>query len=441
MSSEWDYWYPQGRFVAQRISKLIIPAHTKRSFLMTIYSVLPTPKPPPHFVKRGLISLPIRSGARCCDMSTFARGGIILLLFIAVSLVVNAQDTFTDSLGVTYRVEKFMDANFPVGMVFTDEGELFYTEKTTGNVRYVNASGTRQIEPVITFAIDSLQERGMQNIALDPDYENNGYVWVFYTAEATTRDFASNTVVRFRVEDGIGSDPVEFLSVPIDTGNLLHNGGGIAFDADGYLYIGIGDYGASDRPQNLDIPYGKIHRFVVEGDELTIPDDNPFPDSSIYAYGLRNPFDYDFDPVSGRPIATENGDNCDDEINLILAGFNYGYREGYECAGVKRITGLQRYMPPLLSYTPTIAPAGITFYANPAIPQWENDFFFCSWNDGVMHHIRLTSGRNQIDTNTAIDLGGVQCRIGLAVSPDGAIYFGSVSTGGGAIYRVVPVSE
>lgn len=364
-----------------------------------------------------------------------------IIFFISLPLVAYAQQTYRDDLGVTYRVEKFMDANFPVGLVFTDDGELFYTEKTTGNIRYVNASGTRQLDPVIHFPTDSLQERGMQNIALDPDYETNGYVWVFYTAEATTRDFAANKVVRFQVEDGIGRDPVDILSVPIDTGNLLHNGGGLAFDAHGYLYIGIGDYGDATRPQNLDIPHGKIHRFVVDGDSLTIPDDNPFPDSSIFAYGLRNPFDYAFDPLSGRPIATENGDNCDDEVNLILAGFNYGYREDYACVGRDRITGLQRYFSPLLSYTPTIAPAGITVYTNPAIPQWENDFFFCSWNDGVMRRFRLNSGRNQIDTVAEIDLGDVQCRIGLAVSPDGSIYFGTVSTGGGAIYRLVPESS
>lgn len=349
-----------------------------------------------------------------------------------------AQDTFTDSEGVTYRVEKFMDANFPVGMVFTAEGELLYVEKTTGNVRYVDANGKRQFEPVITLPTDALQERGMQSIALDPDYDTNGYVWVFHTAQGTTRDFASNKVIRIHVEEGIGSDPMEMYSVPIDTGNLLHNGGGLRFDAEGYLYVGIGDYGDANRPQDLDIPHGKIHRFAVENDALVIPDDNPFEGSSIYAYGLRNPFDYDFDPVSGRPFATENGDNCDDEVNLILAGFNFGYREDYECAGTKRITGLTRYLSPILSYTPTIAPAGIMFYSHPAVPQWENDLFFCSWNDGVMHHVRLTNGRNQVVFDTPIDMGGIQCRIDITLSPDGAIYFGSVGEEGGAIYRLVP---
>jgi len=365
-------------------------------------------------------------------------GGVFILILIFISIPIHAQDIFTDDEGVTYRVEKFMNANFPVGMVFTAEGELFYVEKTTGNVRYVDADGTRQTEPVISFATDALQERGMQSITLDPDYDSNGYVWVFYTAEGTTRDFASNKVIRFHVIDGIGSDPIEMLSVPIDTGNLLHNGGGLRFDAEGFLYIGIGDYGDATRPQNLDLPHGKIHRFMVEGDTLVIPDDNPFDDSSVYAYGLRNPFDYDFDPLSGRPFATENGDNCDDEVNLILGGFNYGYREDYKCAGTSRITGLTRYLSPLLSYTPTIAPAGITFYRHPDVPEWENDLFFCSWNDGVMHRIRLSEGRNQVESDTPIKMGAIQCRIDITQSPDGALYFGSVDSEGGAIYRLIP---
>lgn len=365
---------------------------------------------------------------------------ILLICFVFMLIMpAQAQETFITDEGVTYRVEKFMDANFPVGMVFTPTGELFYNEKATGNVRYVNASGTRQLEPVITLPTNALQERGMQSIALDPNYDENGYVWVFHTAEATTREFASNKVIRFRVEDGIGVEPVEMLSVPIDTNNLLHNGGGLTFDADGFVYIGIGDYGDASRPQNLDSPHGKIHRFAVEDDVLVIPDDNPIEGSSIYAYGLRNPFDYAFDPISGRAFATENGDNCDDEVNLILAGFNYGYREDYECAGTDPIPGLSRYLPPLLSYTPTIAPAGITFYTNPAVPEWENDLFFCSWNDGMLHHVRLTSGRNNVEFDTPIDMGDVMCRIDLAVHPDGSIYFGEVGADGGAIYRLVPI--
>ena len=350
-----------------------------------------------------------------------------------------AQETFISPDGVSYRVEKYLDAEFPVGMTFTPAGELLYVEKATGAVRLVRADGSRRFFPVMQLDVNALQERGMQSITLDPGFATNRQVWLYFTAAGTERDFAANKVLRFRLEDGRGHDAVEMLSVPIDSGYLVHNGGGLQFDSEGYLYVGIGDYGDAARPQNLEIPHGKIHRFAVDGDRLIVPEDNPFADSSIFAYGLRNPFDYAFDPLSGRLFATENGDNCDDEINLILPGFNYGYREGYECVGRKYVTGLGSYLPPLLSYTPTIAPVGITFYDHPAIPEWRGDFFFCSWNTGILHQARLNAGRNRVVFDRPLDLGEVSCRIDVTVSPDGAIYFGTVGEEGGAIYRLVPL--
>ena len=281
----------------------------------------------------------------------------------------------------------------------------------------------------------------MQSITLDPGYASNRQVWLYYTAAGTAREYPANKVVRFRFEDGSAHDLVEMLSTPIDSGYLVHNGGGLQFDADGYLYVGIGDYGDPARPQDLEIPHGKIHRFAVVDDRLIVPEDNPFPGSSIFAYGLRNPFDYAFDPLSGRLFGTENGDNCDDEINLILPGFNYGYREDYQCAGRRYITGLGSYLPPLLSYTPTIAPVGITFYDHPTIPEWRNDLFFCSWNTGDLHHVRLSAGRNRVVFDRLLDLGDVTCRIDVTVSPDGALYFGTINEDGGAIYRLTPAAS
>jgi len=374
------------------------------------------------------------------NLDGLSKHRFIIVIVLLCSLSSQARDSFVSPDGVRYRVERFLEANFPVGMVFTPAGELFYNEKTTGSVRYVSADGIRQIQPVISLAADALQERGMLGIALDPDYETNRHVWIFYTAQGTAREYPANKVLRFRAAAGIGIEPVELLSVPIENGHLVHNGGGLQFDDEGYLYVGIGDYGDASLPQNLNVPQGKIHRFAVQDDRLVIPEDNPFAGSSVYAYGLRNPFDYAFDPLSGRLFATENGDSCDDELNLILPGFNYGYRQDYECAGTRYIAGLGRYLPPLLSYTPTIAPVGIAFYDHPAVPQWRHDLFFCSWNDGVLHHVRLTAGRNRVEFDRPIDLGGLHCRLDVAVSPSGAVYFGAVGGGTGAIYRLLPLT-
>ncbi len=378
--------------------------------------------------------------AMSADQRRLLLSALLLLLLSFANGALLADDAFVSSEGIRYRVERFLLADFPVGLAFTPKGELLYTEKSTGNVRLVDADGRRQHAPVLTLAVNALQERGMQNITLDPDYENNGYVWVFYTAAGTAKAFPANKVLRFRLEEGKATDQSEMYAVSIDSGFLVHNGGGLQFDDDGFLYIGIGDYGDASRPQDLAIPHGKIHRFAVSEDRLTVPADNPIAGSSIFAYGLRNPFDYAFDPLSGRLFATENGDNCDDEINLILPGFNYGYREEYECVGRQYIAGLGKYLPPLASYTPTIAPVGIAFYQGEAFPRWRNDLFFCSWNDGQLHHVRLSESRNRILFDRALELGAVSCRIDITVSPDGAIYFGTIDDEGGAIYRLVPAS-
>ncbi|MFN8375937.1 MAG: PQQ-dependent sugar dehydrogenase [Anaerolineae bacterium] len=290
-----------------------------------------------------------------------------------------AQDTeFTN-----YTVERYLLANYPVTLAFTPDGRLFYTEKTTGNVRVVSVDGVLQAEPVINLPTTANVERGMIGIAIDPHYSENGYIWVYHTKEGNARDYPANEIVRFHEENGVGSDPQVMLSIPITNGEVEHNGGNLHFDAAGYLYVTVGDYRDPANSQNLETIPGKIHRFAVENDQLVPAPGNPFENSSVYAYGLRNSFDFTFDPISGRIFATENGQDCDDEINIILPGFNYGAGENYQCIGTTLLDD-PNYMPPLLSFTPTIAPTGIVVYDNAAIPQWQGQVLFCSWNTGTL---------------------------------------------------------
>ena len=108
----------------------------------------------------------------------------ILFMLLVVNTLVAQQPTITDqTTGTEYIVELVRPALFPVGMVFTDDGRLFYTEKTTGNVRVINADQTLQFEPVIHLPTSTLQERGMLGIELDPNYDENGYIWVFHTVK------------------------------------------------------------------------------------------------------------------------------------------------------------------------------------------------------------------------------------------------------------------
>lgn len=363
--------------------------------------------------------------------------GVLLLSLLPL----RAQTTIlTDEASdASYIVEEYSVANFPVGMIFAPDGRLFYNEKTTGNVRVIDAEGNLQQDPVITLPTNALQERGMLGIALSPTFEDDNLMYVVHTLEGTNQDFPANRLVRFTVDaDNIAGDVQELWRLPIENGLLLHNGGNIHFDAEGYLYLSIGDYGEAANSQNLETPQGAIHRFEVTQTGIIPAPDNPFEDSSIYAYGFRNPFDFTFDPLTNNLFSTESGPNCDDEVNLVLAGFNYGWDEDYDCAGLDFISGLTLYAPPLLSYTPPIAPTGIMVYDGEAFPQWRGDLFFCDWNNGDLHRVTLNEARSSIVSDAVLDLGGAQCRIDLVADAAGNLYFGTVGEGGGAIMRLRP---
>lgn len=320
-------------------------------------------------------------------------------------------------------------ADFPVALAFAPDGRLFYTEKNTGNVRVI-VDGRLQDRPVITLPTDDFFERGMLGIALDPDFAHNHFIWIYHTL----RRPLLNRVVRFVERDGIGINATGVFTSPID-GPGNHNGGNVHFGPDGMFYVTVGENASPRYSQNLGDVRGKIHRFQPTA-PLTAPPDNPFsPDpavaiKSIYAYGLRNSFDFDFDPLSGRMFATENGPDCDDELNLILPGGDYGWRPGVPCGDMD--PRFNHPVLPLVRYTPTIAPTGITFYRGSLIPEWRNDLFFCAYNNGVMYHVKLMPNRQAIASISTVNLGGVACSLDIETGPDGGLYFTNTQ----GIYRI-----
>lgn len=377
-----------------------------------------------------------------------------LMFFLCVVVLATSADThaqsdgpaFTDDLGVRYTVERYITANYPVALTFDTDGRMFYTEKTTGSVRVVDPDGEVQDAPVITLPTSSVAERGMFGIAIDPDYAETGHIWVAHIAEATARDFAAHNIVRFTfdAETGTGSDPQVMFSVPLTNNALIHHGGNLRFDDAGHLFFSMGDNEVPANAQDLTTPQGAIHRFAVTDDGLVPAETNPFADSSIFAYGLRNPFDFDIDPFTEditRVFATENGDACDDEINVILRGFHYGAGADYECGATAQDADPVFYQPPLLSYTPTQAPTGIVVYDHEAVPAWEGVLFFCTWNTGTLRRITLNEDRNQMVAVHEMALGDVYCRIDVEVGPEGGLYFTTVGEAGGEVYRVLPVTN
>ena len=152
-------------------------------------------------------------------------------------------------------------------------------------------------------------EGGLLGLAVSPDYEDDRYIYAYYTTGG------DNRVVRFRM----GETPEPILTgIPFNT---YHDGGRIKFGPDGMLYVSTGDAGDSENSQDRSSLGGKILRIEPDG---SIPPDNPFPGNPVYSYGHRNVEGLAWDS-EGRLYASEFGASTWDEVNRIEAGENYGW--------------------------------------------------------------------------------------------------------------------
>ena len=329
------------------------------------------------------------------------------------------------------------NVNQLVAMAFTPDSRLLYTERT-GNVRVV-VNDQLAPTPVYPFPVDTQGERGLLGIAIDPNFQMNHFVWVYYTRHTGTNpDRFENRVVRFALsDDNTVTETVKARGFPVNQYVTIHNGGNLHFGPDGKLYVSVGnnalDNDLATPSQSLNSELGKILRFNPTV-PLSVPSDNPWPGLGIYAYGLRNSFDFDFDPISGAIFATENGSDCDDELNRILPAHDYGWRVPYPCDDATGPDPAYNTNPPLAHWTPSIAPTGIAFYQSDLIPEWRGDAFMCNWKAATtsLQHVRLNAARSAIASLTVLSdtvtYQPIHCQTDVVVGPEGALYY---SDGGG----------
>ncbi len=219
----------------------------------------------------------------------------------------------------------------PTVMEFASDGRLFIGERA-GRIRVVEG-GTLLAQPLVQFSTDAgNEERGFFGMTLDPSFDSNGFIYVFYT----TRE-PRNRVERYRA-DGNTADPASAFTVweNADRAAAYHHGGGLAFGPDGNLYIATGDQGDPTLSRDLSTQHGKILRIRPDG---SVPADNPFlgvagAERPVWARGLRNPFRIVFDGPT-LWIGDVGGNNSDsyEEVNRGIAGADYGWplQEGPRC--------------------------------------------------------------------------------------------------------------
>jgi aldose sugar dehydrogenase len=340
----------------------------------------------------------------------------VLAVILVAGLVV--PPTSQAAIGAT----KILNASWPTAFTFDPSQRIFYGT-LSGEIRIFNpATGADtlffKLPDVATAA-----EQGLVGLALDPAYPRHPSVFAFYTR--TVSGSPENQIVRLTDVMGAGQNFLTLVRLPA---GILHNGGVIHFGPDRRLYAVVGDNGNKANAQNLGSPAGKVLRMTSGG---APPADNPFPNSRVWSYGLRNSFGFTFDPLTGQLWETENGPECNDELNRIVKGGNYAWGPRASCSGsapgnTNHDGPLPRIFPAAF-FTAVIAPTGAAFCQGCGLgSQNEGRLIFGDWVNGSIHAATLTSDRLGIASQTVI-LDRAQGILAVERGAGGSVYFSDPS--------------
>lgn len=320
---------------------------------------------------------------------------------------------------------------FPAAFTFAPRRRIFYGERFSGEIRILNLGNDRNRLFFDIGRLESDGERGLLGLALHPDYPDTP--WVYAYATRSIGGDPHNQLLRFRDSGGRGTDRKVIYTSPVHQATN-HQGGRILFGPDGRLYVVVGDAADPDNSQDKQSVFGKILRLTDTGRAAP---DNPFG-SKVWAYGIRNSFGSAFDPRTGDLWETENGPECNDEINRIVRGRNYAWGPNETCSTPPqppRNTNQDGKDPRLPErwYTPTIAPTGAAFCNDCGLGRHSRGrLFFGAWKTGELRRLTLTANRRGVKHQTVVYKHGSGI-LSIEAAPNGTLYFSDSSE----IYRLV----
>jgi len=374
---------------------------------------------------------------------------------------------------------------FPTTMAFLGPNDILVLEKEKGTVQRI-VDGQIQPEPLLDVNVATSQERCMCGVAVSSKHiHGHTYVFLYFTeaesadAEDITegKEPIGNRLYRYELVNNKLVNPKLLVDLP-STPGPRHNGGAIMIGSDNNLYIPVGDVDGSFKDPEFETqtqnyadgvePDGRsgILRITLDGKPVPNGDiiGDGYPLNLYYAYGVRNSFGINFDPVTGNLWDTENGPEHGDEINLVEPGFNSGWAQvqgmsfdkeddDFNIDDLVNFDGRGTYSDPEFEWRQTLGPTAIIFLHSDRLgEQYENDIFVGSIVTGNVYHFDLSEDRTQLVLTGELEdkiaetreTGQEQTLFGegfagvsdLEVGPDGYLYV--VSLGQGKIFRVVP---
>lgn len=414
---------------------------------------------------------------------------LIILLIIAVceyplTSFANPSLVSDKNLGVE---EVFNGPVKPTTMVFVAPNEFLLLERNEGKVYHV-VNGEMDPKPLLDVNVATDGYRGMLGIT---SFTRNNLTNIFlYFTEANVRDGddsdksnpkepLGNRLYKYELKENEIVNPKLLLDLPALPGPR-HPGGILAVGPDDNLYVTVGDIDGTFREgyetmaqnyQNGSSPDGRSGILRVTQDGKPVGNGiigNEFPLNLYFAYGIRNSFGIDWDPMTGNLWDTENGPHYGDEINLVEPGFNSGWaivqglwQPNLDERG-KLLTnpppslvdfgGRGKYSAPELIWNTPIAPTAIKFYNSEKIgSDYENDLFISDANTGSIYHFDLNENRSGLqlqgplkdkivedfsEMNDAIFAKGFGRITDMDIGPDGYMYVLSSEDDGAILYKI-----
>ena len=397
----------------------------------------------------------------------------IWLLPVLISLLLFLGDN-NKSLGdpnlreSTFKLDKIVDGfSRPTGMSFLGPNDFLVTEEDTGKVKRVIDG--RISQTVLDVDVSTNDSRGL--IGIDStNVANKTFVFLYFT-ESSSKDDGEpigNRLYRYELINGQLTDQKLLLDMPAGPGSK-DNGGPIVIGPDNNVYsvvghvAGDGDKGHETKAQNFkrgpdaDGSSG-IHRVTIDGN---IVDSGILGSTesldTYYAYGIRNTFGMDFDPITSKLWITENGVYSNDEINLVEPGFNGGWKHvtglapsNFDYTELVTFNGSGKYSDPEFVWNNTVSPTALLFFNSDKFgPDYKNDMFVGDYEFGRIYHFGLNSERDALLLNDSLadkiadndselqnNIFGEDFGVptDLEIGPDGMLYVSSLRDG--AIYRI-----